>query len=560
MLKTVRAKLLLLLGATLLSALVSLGAGAWILQRQLVDIVATRVPVAVRGLETEVQDELRDVALMVRVLEESAEVAEALRRDDVAAAQARLAPLRVAFPNADLALYRTDGSLFTQVGLAHPLPRLDGSSQLPIPAAGVRQVQGLALSGCGLPSPEAPPAFFVITRLPGRGTLLVCLPIDDWLIRHAAASVGGEVAAVERDVRRVRTATPGFPQALGVRALRRMRLRTDAQGRRWALARADDARLFGPSTLSLVVAIDVTEVRGRVLADLGMAAGAVSLIALLALWIGSRVARKMSDAIARLGGAMKKLEDDQYVHVDGIRTGDEIEDLAAGFNHMVDGLRDRDHLRATFGKYMTQTIMEHLLAGKVALGGETLTVTLLFSDIRSFTTISEKMEAHALVALLNEYFTVMVTIIMEEGGVVDKYIGDAIMAVFGAPVPKADDALRAVRAAVRMREALGALNERLEARGMPALRTGIGVHSGEVVAGNIGSEQRMEYTVIGDTVNLASRLEGATKELGEPLVVSEDTYAQVEAAVVARPLVELTVKGRAAPVMCYAIDALRPPD
>ena len=134
-----------------------------------------------------------------------------------------------------------------------------------------------------------------------------------------------------------------------------------------------------------------------------------------------------------------------------MHTGDELEALASGFNTMVDGLKERDKLRTTFGKYMTASVIEHLLAGKVALGGESLKVTILFTDIRSFTTISEKMDPQQLVGLLNEYFTEMVGIVMEEDGVVDKYIGDAIMAVFGAPVPKPDDAVNAVRAAVRMR-------------------------------------------------------------------------------------------------------------
>jgi adenylate cyclase len=131
------------------------------------------------------------------------------------------------------------------------------------------------------------------------------------------------------------------------------------------------------------------------------------------------------------------------------------------------------------------------------------------------------------------------------------------MAVFGAPVPRPDDAVRAVRAAVRMRKALADLNERLAQRGIAPLRTGIGIHTGIVVAGNIGSEQRMEYTVIGDAVNLASRLETSTKELGVDVLISSDTYELVSDTCVARPVREITVKGRVEPVMTYEVSALR---
>jgi len=223
---------------------------------------------------------------------------------------------------------------------------------------------------------------------------------------------------------------------------------------------------------------------------------------------------------------------------------------------MVDGLKERDKLRTTFGKYVTSAVVDHLMSGKVELGGATIPVTILFTDIRSFTTISEKMDAQALVGLLNEYFTDMVGIVMQEDGVVDKYIGDAIMAVFGAPVPKKDDAIHAVRAAVRMRQALAVLNERLKERGIAPLRTGIGIHTGEVVAGNIGSEKRMEYTVIGDAVNLASRLESSTKDLGVNILISEDTYELVKDEVQAKPVREITVKGRLKPVMTYEVFGL----
>jgi adenylate cyclase len=189
----------------------------------------------------------------------------------------------------------------------------------------------------------------------------------------------------------------------------------------------------------------------------------------------------------------------------------------------------------------------------VALGGELLPVTILFTDIRSFTTISEKMDAQSLVALLNQYFSEMVGVIMQHDGVVDKYIGDAIMAVFGAPVPRPDDALNAVRAAVRMRVALGHLNDRLRERGIAPIRTGIGIHTGDVVAGNIGSEQRMEYTVIGDAVNVASRLEGSTKDLGVDVLISDATYELVQGHIRARKIRQITVKGRNEPIMTYEV-------
>jgi adenylate cyclase len=162
-----------------------------------------------------------------------------------------------------------------------------------------------------------------------------------------------------------------------------------------------------------------------------------------------------------------------------------------------------------------------------------------------------------LLDFLNVYFSGMVESVMSHDGVVDKFIGDAIMAVFGAPVPQPGDALNAIKAALEMRARLVKMNEGFRARGLPEIRTGIGLHTGEVVAGNMGHVDRLEYTVIGDAVNLASRLEGMTKELGADVLLSEDLYKKVSDSVDAEPLHRIHVKGREQDVMVYRLKGLR---
>jgi adenylate cyclase len=332
----------------------------------------------------------------------------------------------------------------------------------------------------------------------------------------------------------------------------------DMGERVWAVQRFEPRQLEGRlGKVSMLAALDVTDIQRLVRRNLMYALIILVIAGAVSVRFGLRLASVMSRALKSVSVALKRVEKLDYVHVEPVRTGDEIEDLASGFNTMVDGLRERDKLRTTLGKYMTEAVMEHLLAGKLSLGGESLEVSVMFTDIRAFTSISEKMDPHQLVALLNEYFTEMVAIVIQEDGVVDKYIGDAILAVFGAPVPKPEDAVHAVRAAVRMRRALVKLNASLAARGLPTLRTGIGIHTGMVVAGNIGSEQRMEYTVIGDAVNLASRLETSTKELGVDVLISESTYERTKHIALARALREITVKGRRQPVMAYEVLGLK---
>ena len=304
---------------------------------------------------------------------------------------------------------------------------------------------------------------------------------------------------------------------------------------------------------------DVTELRDQVRRELYVHLGGLGLVLLVVLALALRFASRMGGVVRGISEAAVLVKAGKYMNAPVIRTGDELESLALNFNAMVEGLRERDRLRETFGRYVTRQVADHLLKGNVSLGGELVPVTVLFSDIRSFTSISETMEPRALLDFLNEYFTGMVESVMLHHGVVDKFIGDAIMAVFGAPVPHPDDPLNAVKAALDMRTRLEKINVAFKARGLPELRTGIGLHSGQVIAGNMGHAERMEYTVIGDAVNLASRLEGMTKELKCDVVMSEDLFKQVETHVNAEPLSKIKVKGRDQEVMVYRLIGLKTP-
>ncbi|MCB9741443.1 MAG: HAMP domain-containing protein [Alphaproteobacteria bacterium] len=200
--------------------------------------------------------------------------------------------------------------------------------------------------------------------------------------------------------------------------------------------------------------------------------------------------------------------------------------LSTHFNRMVEGLRQREQIRDIFGRYVTRQVAEEILSGRVQLGGERRTATVLFADIRGFTTLSEQLDPEEVVALLNEVLGTMVRCVLDEGGVLDKFIGDAIMALFGVPLSSGDpkeDAEAAVRCAMEMSAALDNLNAQRRQLGRPAVELGIGIHTGELVAGNIGIPERMEYTVIGDTVNLCSRLEGLTKQLHHRILISRAT-------------------------------------
>jgi adenylate cyclase len=554
-LSTLRRKLTALVLLPVGVTAVCLGALEQVVERQVLEDAEHRVAQAEKALQGRLDQELKALKLELSALADSDHVLQGLARSEASYVSEGLSDFRESYPEVAVLVADRAGRVLAAAGLEgiSELRQLPG---LELPAA--PRVVAKVLSKRGCSGATRAPARLLAMRAGERGIVVACQPLDEAFLQEAAEQLGMGLALVDEDAgHAILSQTSGFPSDAppprGETALH------EEAGELWAVAHFCPA-LFpserGDCTLDALSALPVGGLRRTIRGDFAWLLLFLAGAGLGALLLGGRMALRMTRALEALVGGFRKLAVQQYTPVPVMATGDELEELARGFNQAVAGLEERDRLKTTFGKYMTESVMSHLLTNRVQLGGDTLQVTILFSDIRGFTSISEQLDAQHLVALLNEYFTEMVDIVMDHGGVVDKYIGDAIMVVFGAPVPEPDDALRAVRAAVKMREALARLNRRLEARGATPIRTGVGLHSGEVVAGNIGSERRMEYTVIGDAVNLASRLEGATKDLGADLVISETTYELVREHVTARVLGTITVKGREQPVAVYAVDAV----
>jgi class 3 adenylate cyclase/HAMP domain-containing protein len=282
--------------------------------------------------------------------------------------------------------------------------------------------------------------------------------------------------------------------------------------------------------------------------------------------------KKLTDPIGNVVSTMKDImtSSDLSKRV-RIEFDDEVGYLATWFNRMVEDLelaynqikqyayksvlaqKSEERIRHIFQKYVPAEIIDEVLktSGDQLLVGKKQVATILFSDIRSFTTISEILTAEDLVTSLNTYFNIMVSIIIENNGIIDKFIGDAIMAIFGAPVLHEDDPYHAVLTGLTMLESLKHFNRKQRDSGTPPFKVGIGLNTGSVVVGNIGSTQKLEYTCIGDTVNLASRLEGLTKLYDVPIIISEFTYREIAGTIEAREIDSVRVKGKSRPVKIF---------
>jgi len=236
---------------------------------------------------------------------------------------------------------------------------------------------------------------------------------------------------------------------------------------------------------------------------------------------------------------------------------DEIGQLSVALNGMVDGLRERDKVKEIFGRYVTTQVSEEVLKGNVNLGGESRRVTMLFSDIRDFTAMAEGMEPTQVVDFLNDYFSEMVEAVFEYGGVLDKFMGDGMLAVFGSFGDEPDHPRRGVMAALRMKALLGKINGKRSIVGKPPINIGIGIHTDAVIVGNIGSYRRLEYTVIGDGVNATSRLEALNKEFDSTILISSATYEEVSDLFECRLMPEAQIRGRTKVMQAYEVLSIR---
>ncbi|HTC21805.1 MAG TPA: adenylate/guanylate cyclase domain-containing protein, partial [bacterium] len=239
-----------------------------------------------------------------------------------------------------------------------------------------------------------------------------------------------------------------------------------------------------------------------------------------------------------------------------VETHDELGVLAQSFNEMIQGLREKERVTNILGKYISPEVAKKVLsAGEgVALKGERRECVVMFTDIRGFTAMSENASPEKIVGDLNEYFTLMVDVVIKYEGTLDKFIGDAIMAVWGAPVPFEDKELRGIKAALEMQDVLGQFNKARIDKKLSPLTMGIGLNSGVVVSGNLGSDKRTDYTVIGEEVNLASRL--CSKAAPGQVLISEGMYRKLKGLVEVRQLEPIALKGFSEPVKVFEVTRL----
>lgn len=272
------------------------------------------------------------------------------------------------------------------------------------------------------------------------------------------------------------------------------------------------------------------------------------------IWLVFLVSSNMTRPLQETVRVLQGVRNGQFGNKVRVTSNDEIGYTGDVINEMTEGLKERDFIKEVFGKYVSKEIRDEILSGRVTLDGELRQVTVLFADLRNFTPLVETTPPKEVVKVINSYFREMDEAINHHHGLVIQYIGDEIEAVFGAPIYRNDHPVLAVRAAMDMKERLRRVNRELNRRGFPSLFHGIGIHTGEVLAANIGSPERLSYALVGDTVNLASRVQGLNKEFGTEILITAATRAALNGDFSIRELPATPVKGKSGLVELYAVE------
>ena len=358
------------------------------------------------------------------------------------------------------------------------------------------------------------------------GTAAFGIRVEDAFAVQLGRFAGGEVCLVADGRCVVRSSNAGgalgatLASAAGTTEL----LRSTIGGRRWAIL-SDPLNADSPEDEWRVLALDLEPVL-RPFERITRVLTVGGFVALLLAGLASHlVAKGLAGPVRSLMKAAARVAAGDYRVTVELDSRDELGRLAESFNEMTAGLRLKEQYRGVLDKVVSKDVAEELIVGGIELGGETRDIAVLFADIRGFTALTEGMAPEAVITLINACMEKMSEAVEAEGGVVDKYVGDELMAVFGAPVSRGDDAGRAVRAAIGIQEGMADLNRQRRAEGADSIGVGVGVNSGQAVAGNMGSSNRLNYTVLGETVNLASRL-CAIAPAGE-VYISEVTAGEV---------------------------------
>ena len=378
--------------------------------------------------------------------------------------------------------------------------------------------------------------------------------------RVELARIAGRFSLIRRNVQ-------PFVQ-LGITVLEAIRQDRNADAQRLSLGFAAYEEVFGPDLAEIHAAVNQLT-QGSALIAQGrqahvfsqLSVGLFCVAALFGLGLFSVLTHRLDSALQRLLHATHAVEAGQLSIEIRVTSTDEIGQLAQSFNHMVIELRAKERIKDTFGKYIDPRIVSGLIgtSGAPADTAERRIITVFFSDIKSFSTLSEQLTASAMVNLLNAYFTAVTQAIHDHRGIIDKYIGDGVMAFWTPPFSPGDQhATDACFAALLQQEAIVAFRRELPQliglrRNVPDFKVRMGLATGEVVIGTIGSETARSYTVIGDIVNTASRLEGINKLYGTGIVVAEDTYRLAQQAVEVRELDFVTVVGKTEPVRIFEL-------